>query len=68
MGNVTLALAKMFAKPKFVVQDVPPVIEGAKTARINHWQFKSIDNSRLICAEFSSSGKLIIQRQLQTDK
>ncbi|KXN81029.1 Sterigmatocystin 8-O-methyltransferase [Leucoagaricus sp. SymC.cos] len=30
MGTVTLAIAKMFSQPKFVVQDLPPVIEGAK--------------------------------------
>ena len=30
MGTVTMALAKEFPKLKYVVQDLPPVIEGAK--------------------------------------
>ncbi|KAF9465682.1 S-adenosyl-L-methionine-dependent methyltransferase [Collybia nuda] len=31
MGTVSLAVAKMFPETKFVIQDLPPVIEGAKT-------------------------------------
>ncbi|KAF9465675.1 S-adenosyl-L-methionine-dependent methyltransferase [Collybia nuda] len=46
MGTVSLAIAKMFPETKFVIQDLPPVIEGAKP----FWQAnfpEAIENGRV---------------------
>lgn len=47
MGTVTLAIAKMFPEPRFVIQDLPPVIEGAKMVSTSPQHFEVIETSKL---------------------